>query len=959
MSYSAYQQRTHWFALAHKRKHRWLRTVTALACLVVFMTTYALILPAITADAADLKQYLDGSGGYVIAVPDIGDATALPNATYPLNLTVSAGESGFSPGIYFYRLPQSVKLKTSFGYDIISADNEKIGKWYIDENETIIFDFSESAQISGIEITLALEITFENTTDTVIFDGGNEVRLNIEPDDQPTDDISADEPSAEKTTDEAPDEDATDEASGEETADEDSDEETSDEDSDEETSDEDSDEDATDEDSDEETSDEPPLDESELNSIAEPGNPEAIQALIASGYLTYWRDRMTYGEDFGMYAATAYAPYTVEPSDVQITNPGGENSDDSVNVSKTIKGTEIENVFDITLVVETVTNITEIQKDPDMAVVIVMDISNTMTGNFGATTRYAAAIEAAELFLDKFAASNTGYSRIGYVAFNTNGHQIFGLSQCSTDAQATNLKNIMRTRTGNIISASGYDVSHSRFTNIEAGLKMANDMLAGATNSNKYIIFLSDGFPTTYVSSGYSGYDPYTSSGTKGADGVFYDFVKKRYCSYGTSYSDKAAIRARQMATSIKNSGATIFSIGIDVGGQTISGYEVSSSYSVIDRTGTTYELGSATDSNAFKNWLGNSIGSGYYYDSTNTAGLQSAYDQIFTELYSLAEKANAMKWITSDPMPMSAINNEATMEFIGFYNRNGDLIVYNDVTNAGSSLIGASQEGAENTISFDSAYDAIAWDLKQSGYTSMTNYVTTVYRYEVIYRVRLKNELDGFTEFMSYETNGVTELTYQYVEKIDGVETITEDRTISFPIPEVQGYLGELTFKKVSSVTGSPLKGAVFELRHDDTACPVCRGDHLSHVGAFDTIVYTQTSGEDGIVTFERIPSGHTYTLVETKYPDGYYGTGSTYSVTVAYDNVSVEETSANGTVTLWDLTRNNVIANSTGYRLPDTGSSGEMYFFVISASFFIVALFIGGGGWLIEKRKQSSRNT
>ena len=83
----------------------------------------------------------------------------------------------------------------------------------------------------------------------------------------------------------------------------------------------------------------------------------------------------------------------------------------------------------------------------------------------------------------------------------------------------------MRTETGKIIAAGDYNTSHTRFTNIEAGLKMGQDMLDRATNKNKYIIFLSDGFPTTYVSSGYSGYDPYCSSGTKGRDGVFYDYV--------------------------------------------------------------------------------------------------------------------------------------------------------------------------------------------------------------------------------------------------------------------------------------------------------------------------------------------------------------------------------------------------------------------------------------------------
>lgn len=47
-------------------------------------------------------------------------------------------------------------------------------------------------------------------------------------------------------------------------------------------------------------------------------------------------------------------------------------------MSKTIAGTDLENVFDITLQVRTPRTISEVIKEPDMAVVIVMDISNTM-----------------------------------------------------------------------------------------------------------------------------------------------------------------------------------------------------------------------------------------------------------------------------------------------------------------------------------------------------------------------------------------------------------------------------------------------------------------------------------------------------------------------------------------------------------------------------------------------------
>ena len=63
---------------------------------------------------------------------------------------------------------------------------------------------------------------------------------------------------------------------------------------------------------------------------------------------------------------------TNAPSSRQIKEEGGSNeSGDGVSVSKTIAGTDLENVFDITLQVRTPRTISEVIKEPDMAVVIV------------------------------------------------------------------------------------------------------------------------------------------------------------------------------------------------------------------------------------------------------------------------------------------------------------------------------------------------------------------------------------------------------------------------------------------------------------------------------------------------------------------------------------------------------------------------------------------------------------
>lgn len=661
-------------------------------------------------------------------------------------------------------------------------------------------------------------------------------------------------------------------------------------------------------------------------------------ALRDSGYFTYWSRQMQQSAASASkaagYSAARDADDKDKPSDQQVVNLGGAKEGDGVTVSKTIQGTDLENVFDITLTVDTFTDITTFYSEPDMAVVIVMDISNTMKDDFGGVTRYAAAMEAAEKFLDKFTGASNGISRIGYVAFNTDAHQVFDLQPCSTAAQANALKNTMRTQTGSIINASDYGVAHSRFTNVEAGLKMGRDMLRGATNENKYIIFLSDGFPTTYVSSDYNGYDPYDTTGK-----YFYDAVLQKKCLYGTSYSDTAAIKAREMATSIKGSGIKIFSIGVDVGGQTIQEYiassEKSDDFSVVDRTGTSYEIGEANSTQAYKDWLRDSIGSNYYYDSTNVAGLMDAYNQIFAEIERIHKEGSEAIWVTEDPLPTVAQTTES-VEFIGFFDKSKEL--------QGEKLNGNNVENGENEAEYGTR--TIKWDLKKSGYTTSTQGSKTLYSYAVTYRVRLKNETDVevfFKEGEVYKTNDTTTLRYRTIETRGDQPCFSDPKEINYPIPSVKGYLGALTFHKQSS-DGTPLAGATFTLSHDTEKCGYCRGDNKSSVAIDDM---TAVSGTDGTVSFARIPSGHTYTLTESSPPPGYNPCGISYTVKVAYDEVTV--TPNDGTE--W----NETVVNNPIPRLPETGGHGTLLYTMGGAALMAISLWYGYT--LMRRRERGAR--
>lgn len=674
-------------------------------------------------------------------------------------------------------------------------------------------------------------------------------------------------------------------------------------------------------------------------------------------------------------------PTSEHSSDVQIIERGGEatpappNQDDDVTVSKTISGTDIENVFDITLQVETSQNFNELYNS--ISVVVVMDVSNTMNYDFGnaeggeGLTRYEAAMLAAEGFIDSFASTVTAESKVGFVAFNTHGHEIFGLQSCVGEDQADELKQIMRDRTSEIVYSEGYGQSHDRFTNFEAGLKMANDMLALDTSRYKFVIFISDGMPTTYLirdSEGnpiegfeYTGYDPFTQPGVPGTDGIFHDAVfyeSDRYCWRGTDYSDKAAVRAREQAAVMKEAGIEIYSVGVAIGAKTIQDYVeqyANSDFSTIDivaldENGNT-EIGHPDSAAAYKEWLKTIIGSNHYGDSTDYSELQHAYDEIFETIYELLLEVDEASWTISDPVP-------GEIEFIGFYDK--DQTYLTDANDQGVHILtGVHFEGRENTVNLTLAENRINWDLKKSGYALETiiegDMTITMYTYTLVYRVRLMNEESEFEEWKEYDTNGITTLQYQTVIADEGSIVVSEPKFVEFPIPSVQGYLSEFSFYKVDNY-GRGVGDAEFTLIHDTENCSHCRGDHLDESLATSVSIddFVAVSDENGVVTFVNIPSGHNYTLVETEVPSGYIADNADYRVGVHYDDITLTVDYPNDDPPkTWNPQEGGEpfeIVNFTSYELPSTDGIGTQFYTYIGM--LIMALPVVYG--FVSKRKQ-----
>ena len=588
----------------------------------------------------------------------------------------------------------------------------------------------------------------------------------------------------------------------------------------------------------------------------------------------------------------------------QIVTNGQETSyaDGKVKVSKMISGTNTENVFDITLSVETTQSYDTVIVTPPAAVALVIDTSASMDaqvsgvedGRTVTRTRLYWAQKAAVEFLEEFADPNGAARYVSLSEFyqygfakSSNGKYWFNVSDEAERAVLAGLIN-------SLIYRDHYG------TNVEAGLLMAEDLLNDSPVKDlehKFLLLLSDGAPNAvstampsggYVAGEYNGtynnnpewdktkYDSlslfddwagYSGGGkeiyvpgntlpdgseehedkvdTMDNDGYYMGWYWKKTATKWekvemTGYSNPYLYAAYRAYKAAQDIGATIpvYTINYGSAGEQIGANETNWNFS------TNYSVG---------DWLkyhiaskpGNAFGSG---DSDDVAEL---FTSILGEIKEeLAKYAQA--WTVTDPM--------------------GERVEY------------IANSAATNDGSVSCNNGTLIWTLADPSQRVDGN--KTYYTYGATYQVKLDNVTPGsdslaaFAEGKAYATNGTTTLTYwlmvdengnqYYVDesgaKVTGDPTLTAD----FVVPSVKGYLADLTFKKVNE-ENEALAGAVFT---------------LSGANSFSQ---EATSDENGYVSFTNIPSGYSYTLSEKTAPDGYDKTESTYTVTVSYDTVSV----------------------------------------------------------------------
>lgn len=172
------------------------------------------------------------------------------------------------------------------------------------------------------------------------------------------------------------------------------------------------------------------------------------------------------------------------------SNPSnGELNSDGVSVSKVITATDKENYFDITLTAKTTKTMDELVQAQTTDVVIVMDISDTMgTKQSDGKTRLKNAKEAANTFIELYCKeTELGKRNITLVTFNTNAKKVFTENNVSSSNISTLKSQVNSVKTA---ADSGAD-DGERFTNVEAGLRLARNILSASSAQNKFVIFLS------------------------------------------------------------------------------------------------------------------------------------------------------------------------------------------------------------------------------------------------------------------------------------------------------------------------------------------------------------------------------------------------------------------------------------------------------------------------------------
>ena len=430
-----------------------------------------------------------------------------------------------------------------------------------------------------------------------------------------------------------------------------------------------------------------------------------------------------------------------------------------VEMKKEVEKTEKENEFNVTLQVRTSQNIKELSsKNPDAAVVLVLDVSNSMDncsvcGNswyqkhkgHRFTSRLAKAKEAAIQFVDEFAkltaGEGTAKRMVNVIMFGDGAYR--EVDWC--DVTKPNVLQSVKTKINSLETSGG--------TNIEAGLMLARNNLDSKTVDGidyLYTILLTDGEPTMYVDGNR------TSVNRIDGNGLGYGATEESVKDIGT------------LANNIKEKGNGLSKLYSVCCGEDVWNSKPFHSWSGVTP--------SVTEKTTIGEWLQAFSTAAYKSDSA---------DNLFDNFSSILEqiKIATKAFRVSDHM--------------------GENITAEQIISGGKNVA----EISDNEVKWNILASEV--DETLTNWNEETN--TGILGYSLAYTVTLDNlSMKNIDSVVAVNE----EATLTYAVQNDG--TWGDIQTGTFAVPQVKSFAGDLIFTKKGS-DGKILEGAQFTLTCQD----------------------------------------------------------------------------------------------------------------------------------------------
>ena len=513
-------------------------------------------------------------------------------------------------------------------------------------------------------------------------------------------------------------------------------------------------------------------------------------------------------------------------SDTQIVNGGGTVYYDStgnrvedatgldnnavVAMSKSIEQTD-ENQFEVTLQVKTNQKVTELTSEtPDAAVVLVIDLSNSMTetGSWN-KTRLELVKEAATSFIDDFAALSDGESQclLSIVTFGSGANRRLDWTNVATREGKQSAKDIIEGLTVYGGQNGG--------TNIEAGLMLArNNLSQGPDRSGVdylYTVLLTDGQPTYHVKRD----NTYALEDIEGVKGGYDSTKEEDVEDVGTIATDILRLSTQ----------SRLYSICF----------------------GRTNRGGSVWDSRPFDDWRDANP------RTTKKTTIGQWLDAFSSEAYNGGEDADDLLDNFNSVLSQIALATKA----------------FQVTDSMGTNMtFGEFKDLGGNHANYNADADTLTWNVRDSSIDESISSATSDDEYAVLgytlkYTVTLDNLVNKqFTEEEPAQVNQKATLTYAFQDEEGNWHGDEEGNVLTgeFLVPTVKSHYGDLTFTKKGS-DDKTLENVTFTLTtadKPDWSMPATSGEDgtvsFTNIPSGHTYTLTETSTPAGYIAADPI---------------------------------------------------------------------------------------------------------